>query len=145
MTLASRVRAVFRRAWQRYGKPTMTIVPPLADWSLPAGYSFDPSRDGIVTGGGATLTDLDALSEYYAAGVVYIVPLQASDDLRAMRSAGIAPDGQIEVYVLAADIPTVQAAFAVQVGGLWFNVVSPAVEPSGAADIWARVRLERRS
>jgi len=145
MSLTTRVGSIFRRAWRRYGKPTMTTVPPLADWSLPAGYTFDASRDGILTGSGAVLTDLDALSPYFSAGTVYIVPLAASDDLRSMVAAGIAPAGSLELYVLAADVPTVQAAFAIKLGGLWFNVASPAVEPSGTGDMWARVRLERRS
>ena len=145
MSLTTRVGSIFRKAWRRYGKPTMTTVPPLSAWSLPAGSTFDASRDGILTGSGAVLTDLDSLSDYYAGSVIYILPLPASDDLRAMVSAGIAPDGQLDVYVLAADLATVSAAFAVEIGGLWFNVASVAAEPSGRSDVWARVRLERRS
>lgn len=147
MSLSTRVHSIFRRAWQRYGRPTMSAVPPLSAWSLPAGYTFDASRDGILTGSGAVLNDLDAFeaSGYFVGEVIYIVPLQSSDDLRTMVAAGVAPAGSLELYVLSADVATVQEAFAIKLGGLWFNVSSPAVEPSGTGDVWARVRLERRS
>lgn len=147
MSLAARVRSIFMRAWRAYGKPTILAVPPLAEWSLPAGYAYSASHDGIQTGGGEVLNDLDAFmsSGYFASETVYIVPAQEVDDLRAMVAAGIAPDGMMELYVLAADLATVRAAFAVQVNGQWYDVAGIGAAPSGAADVWARVRLRRRS
>ena len=148
MSLTTRVNAIFRKAWRRYGRPTMSVVPPLSAWSLPAGYTFDASRDGIVTSGGATLTDLDAFeaSGYFEFGTVYIVPTGQKPDLDAMIAAGIAPSGQVEVWILQSDVDTVNAAFAVEIMGDWFNVIEAGRAPVGhGAGVWARVRLERRS
>lgn len=147
MSLSTRVNAIFRRAWRAYGKPTMTAAPPLDEWTLPAGYAYSVSYDGIQTGSGEILNDLDAFmsSGYFAGEAVYIVPVQDTDDLRSMVAAGIAPDGLLELYVLAADLPTVREAFALQVNGQWYDVAGLGAEPSGASDVWARVRLQRRS
>lgn len=145
ISLATAVPRIFRLAWERYGKPTISVVPPLADWTLPAGYAYDASLDGIVTGGGAVLTSLYAMSGYFATTEVNIVPTHPSGDTRSLMAAGIIPDGQIEVLVLATDLPTMRAAFAVQVGGLWYNLPKVQPEPIGTTDVWARVRLERRS
>lgn len=147
MTLASKINRIFNLANRRYGKPYLEAVPPLSSWTLPAGYTADATLDGIRTGSGEVLTDLDAFetSGYFNLSTVYIVPLQSSDDLRSMIAAGIAPAGQLELYVLAADLPTVRAAFAIQVNGQWYDVAGPAAEPSGATDVWARVRLQRRA
>lgn len=146
MTLASRVARIFTHAWNRYAQPTMTTVPPLSAWTLPAGYSASAAHDAIETTGGATLTDLDALAGYYATSTVYIVPTGRTADLDAMIAAGVAPSGMIDVLIMQADVATVNAAFAVEVMGQWYNVVEVARAPVGhSAGIWARVRLERRS
>ena len=147
MSLPTQVKAIFRRAWLAYGKPTLLAAPPLTEWTLPAGYGYSASYDGIRTGSGEVLNDLSAFqtSGYFAGETVYIVPLESTDEMRSMAAAGVVPDGTLELYVLAADLATVRAAFAVQVGGLWFDVAAAGVEPSGASDVWARVRLTRRA
>lgn len=146
MTLSTNVRRIFRRAWQAYGKPVMQAVPPVASWSLPAGYTFDSSLEAIRTSGGATLTDLDALAAYYATRPVYIVPTGRTADLDVLIAAGVVPSGAVEVYVLQSDIATVNAAHAVQINSQWYDVIELAIAPVGhASGIWARVRLKRRS
>lgn len=145
MSLVSQVTALFMQAWRAYGKPVISVAPPVASWSLPAGYAFDDQSDGIVTAGGATITDLDGLSAYFAEASVYIVPIRSDDDTRVLIAAGVIPSGALDVKILAADVATVKAAFAVEVDGEWFNVDSVAVEPSGATSGWAKVRLVRRS
>jgi hypothetical protein len=143
MTLSARVKAVFKRAWIAYGKPTLMAAPPVADWSLPAGFSYDASLDAIVDASGTVLPNPE---DYWGAlNTVYIVPVRSSDDLRSMIAAGIVPDGLLEVFVLAADLATVRTAHAVQVNGQWYDVAGVAAEPSGTSDVWARLRLTRRS
>lgn len=146
MSLSSRVRRIFAQAWRRYGRPTMSTVPPLADWTLPAGYSFDASRDGILTTAGDVFVDLDDLSGYYAGSTVYIVPVALTADLDAMQAAGIAPSGMIEVWILQDDVDTVNEAFAVSIMGQWYNILEVGRGPIGhGAGIWSKVRLQRRS
>lgn len=147
MSLPTQVKAIFRRAWLAYGKPSLLAAPPLDEWTLPSGYGYSASYDGIRTGSGETLNDLGAFlaSGYFAGETVYIVPVQDTDELRSMAAAGVVPDGTLELYVLAADLATVRAAFAVQIGGLWYDVAAVGAEPSGTTDVWARVRLQRRA
>lgn len=146
MSLATQVAVIFRKAWLAYGKPTISVVPPLSSWSLPAGYAYDSSVDAIQTTGGATLNDLDVLSEYYATSTVYIVPSGNTADLDVLVAAGIVPSGSVEVYILQADVATVNQAFAVQVNGQWYTVREAGRGPVGhSAGIWAKVLLERRA
>ncbi|HNU04164.1 MAG TPA: hypothetical protein PKL67_08415 [Anaerolineae bacterium] len=147
MSLTQRIKAIFRRAWRAYGQPSLLAAPPLDAWTLPPSYSYSAAHDGIRTGSGETLNDLDAFlaSGYFAGETVYIVPVQDTDELRSMAAAGIVPDGTLELYVLAADLATVRSAFAVQINGLWYDVAAVGAEPSGAGDTWARVRLRRRA
>ena len=146
MSLSSRVAKIFRHAWHRYGEPTMTTVPPLSAWTLPAGYSASASHDGIETTGGQTITDLDDLAGYYATGTVHIVPTGRTADLDAMVAAGVAPSGMIDVLIMQSDYATVDAAFAVEVLGKWYDVIEVSQAPVGhGTGIWARVRLQRRS
>lgn len=148
MSLASRVVRIFDHAWKRYGQPTMDVVPPTSSWSLPATYSVSASHDGIETASGAILKDLDAFetSGYFAIDTIYIVPTGRTADLDAMVAAGIAPSGMVDVLILQADVATVDAAFAVEIMGQWYNVVEVARAPVGhSAGVWARVRLQRRS
>lgn len=146
MSLATQIAAVFQKAWLAYGKPTIAVVPPVADWSLPAGYAYEDSVDAIQTAGGATITDLDALAGYYASDVVYIVPSGRTADLDVLIAAGVVPSGTIEVYVLQADVATIRESFAVQVNGEWYTKSEAGQAPVGhSTGIWAKVRLTRRT
>jgi hypothetical protein len=146
MNLKAQITAIFLKAWRAYGQPTMDLVPPLASWSLPAGYAFDDQNDGITTTGGDTFTDLDALSVYFTTDPVYIVPVQETAELRTLIAAGVVPNGTTEVFVLQADVATARAAFAVELSGEWYNVVDSGQGPAGhPTGTWAKVRLERRA
>ena len=136
------VPRIFRQAWERYGKPALWAIRPLADWSLPAGFAYDRSVDAITDAAGTVLPNPES---YWAGDYVYIVPIGQTADLRAMVAAGVVPSGMVDVKVLSADLATVRAAHAVQINGDWYDVLEVAQAPVGVAGVWGTVRLRRRS
>jgi hypothetical protein len=142
--LSSMVSGIFSLAWRRYGKPLMAVVPPIAQWTLPAGFSYDPETDQVMSAGGVVL---DNWGDYYAAEYLYIVPIAPSADRMTLAAAGVVPAGSTDVYVLKADADTARNAHSVQIDGEWYDVVEVARAPLGAGSpgTWARVTLQRRS
>ena len=63
----------------------------------------------------------------------------------ALVAAGVAPDGTVEVFILPADVATVRDTFAIEMGGLWYDVVGLGAEPPSMTNAWYAVRLQRRS
>lgn len=144
-SLAARIRRVFLRAWRAYGRPRMAAVRPISQWRLPEGFAYDAARDAIADSAGAILANWDAYWE--PVDYIYIVPADTTADLRAMAAAGVVPSGLMDVYVLAADAPTVEACHAIQIQGDWYDVLEVSHGPAGASGqgAWAQVRLQRRS
>lgn len=143
--LSGRIQRIFARAWRAYGRPAMAAVRPIAQWSLPAGFSYDTARDAIADSAGTVLLNWEAYWE--PVDYIYIVPADTTADLRAMAAAGVVPSGLMDVYILAADAATVEASHAIQIQGDWYDVVEVSHGPAGTADLgsWAQVRLQRRS
>lgn len=144
MSLVTMVRRIFLQAWKQYGKPIMAVVPPIASWSLPAGFSYDRETDQVMDGAGVALLNW---GDYYAAEYLYIVPIAPSADRMTLAAAGVVPAGSTDVFVMKGDADTARAAHSVQVDGEWYNVVEVARAPLGAGSpgTWARVTLQRRS
>ena len=144
MSLATRIPKIFRRAWLAYGQPQMAAVKPIADWTLPAGFSYDDELDVIRNAAGAVITNPE---DYWAMDYLNIVPTRRSADLQMLIAAGEVPAGSVDVYILSADIETVRDAHSVEIDGDWYDVGEAAHAPVGVAPAgnWARVRLTRRS
>jgi len=146
MSLATNVASIFNKAWNAYGKPVLTAVRPRSAWSLPAGFAYDDDYDAITDSAGTVLPNPES---YWATDTVYIVPVKRTADLDVLIAAGVVPAGTVDVYVLAADVATMQAAHACQINTDWYDVIdvgqAPVGYPGGATGIWARVRLQRRS
>ena len=143
-TLPQRVRGVFLRAWRAYGRPVLSAVRPRAAWSLPAGWAYYAIHDVILDAAGNVRRDSE-LAEYWVSDMVYIVPQTPSAVQRALVAAGVAPDGTVEVFILPADVATVRDTFAIEMGGLWYDVVGLGAEPPSMTNAWYAVRLQRRS
>ncbi len=143
-TLPQRVRGVFLRAWRAYGRPVLSAVRPRAVWNLPAGWAYYAIHDAVLDTAGNVRRD-DELAAYWVSDVVYIVPQTPSADQRALVAAGVVPNGTAEVFILPADLATVRDAFAIQMGGLWYDVVGLGAEPPGTTNAWYAMRLQRRS
>jgi len=143
-TLPQRVRGVFLRAWRAYGRPALSAVRPRAAWSLPAGWAYYAIHDVVLDAAGNVRRDGE-LAEYWVSDMVYIVPQTPSADQRALVAAGVAPDGTVEVFILPADVATVRDTFAIEMGGLWYDVVGLGAEPPRMTNAWYAVRLQRRS
>jgi len=136
------VRRMFRQAWDRYGRPRMTVVHPIEDWNLPIGFSYDRVSDSIRDASG---TKLSNYNDYLSMEYIYIIPVAPAIDLQVLLAAGEVSTGTTEVGILAEDIETVRDAFAVEIRGQWYNIQNIMENPIGAASVWSRVRLERRS
>jgi hypothetical protein len=121
----------------------MAVVPPRDEWSLPAGFAYDPLQDAVVDATGAVLTNY---GDYYAAGYLYIVPQKQSADSRLLAIAGLVPSGTMVVAVWGDDLTTVRRAYAVELDGEWYDVVDAGNRPAGiGGGLWSWVTLRRRA
>ena len=141
-SLSSLIPTIFRKAWDRYGRPVMATVPPISDWSLPSGFGYNPTTDRIEDSSGLHLSNWVI---YSVVDYIYIVPATPSADLQIAIAAGIVPSGTVEAGILGNDVETVRAAFAVQIRDQWYDVLDIQENPLGTSSSWARVRLTRRS
>lgn len=150
-TLADKVPRIFRQAWQRYGRPTLTAVRPVAAWQLPAGFAYDADVDAIRNSAGVVLTNH---SDYWVTDTVYILPAKSVAgggdvaELQSMLATGLTTTGELSVWVLGADIAKLRAAHALLIGDQWYDLDSQQQQPSGypaTVGLWARVRLRGRS
>lgn len=133
----------FRAAQIRLGARSMSVIGPISTWTLPTGYSYKKSTDRIQNASGTVLEP--GVTHYGGVTTsVNYVPTAVSQELRQLITAGLIPDGTIDVMVAAGDVATVRAAWAVTIGSNTYRVGSISEMPYGDADV-ARVRLERRS
>lgn len=133
----------FRLAQIRLGARTMSVIGPMSSWTLPTGYSYRKGADRIMNNAGTVLEP--GVTHYGGVTTsVNYVPTAVSQELRQLITAGVIPDGTIDVMVAAGDVVAVRAAWAVQIGGNMYRVGSISESPYGDADV-ARVRLERRA
>lgn len=143
-TLNVMVHRIFRRAWQRYGRPLMYVVHQISEWSLPAGFSYDDETDSIHNAVGTWLPNE---GDYWLGDYVYIVPTRRTADLDVLIAAGVVPEGTVDVYILHSDVEDVRHAHACEISGDWYDVVDVGRAPVGfeTNGVWARVRLRRRA
>jgi hypothetical protein len=135
------VQRMFRQAWERYGRPVMWAVKPIANWTLPQGFAYNPLHDAVQNTSGIVLPNPE---DYWAGDYINIVPLGVTADLRALMAGGLVEAGTVEVRVLVADLPVVRSAHAIQIDGEWYDVTEAASRPVGAG-VWGQVFLRRRS
>ncbi len=133
----------FRLAQIRLGARTMSVIGPISTWTLPTGYTYRKSADRIMNSAGQVLEP--GITHYGGATTsVNYVPTAVSQELRQLITAGLIPDGTIDVMIAAADVAAVRAAWAIQIGSSFYRVGSISEMPYGDADV-ARIRLERRA
>lgn len=149
-TLAQMTKRIFRHAWLRYGQPTMLVVRPLSDWTLPAGFAYDQTVDCIRNNAGVVIRNPE---DYWVTDLVYILPNRSERsgsiaELQEMLVTGQVTSGGIGVWVLGADIAKVKASHAIKLFDEWYELdhqtPQPAGDPSGAG-LWAYVRLKART
>lgn len=133
----------FRAAQLRLGARTMSVIGPISGWTLPTGYTYQRATDRIQNATGTVLTPSATHYSGVTTSVSY-VPTAVSQELRQLVTAGIVPDGTIDVMIPAANVAAVRAAWAVQIGSNFYRVGSISEMPYGDADV-ARIRLERRT
>lgn len=136
--LSSRLWGIAHR---RSAEPTMTVVLPVAQWTLPAGYSLDPATGNIRDEAGVVLSNPSA---YQATMVVRVVPRGAAHSGTTIMPADITPDEVVEVAVHYADIAAVRSAQYVVWQGETYDVVDTARLTETASRLPAVVTLHRR-
>lgn len=129
----------FNQLWRAANRPTMTVIGAISTWSLPAGYSYSKRADRIVNSSGVPQT-LDATWYANAKTTVNFVPTRASQETQAMVASGLLPTGSRDVFVLAADITAIDAAWAIEINGERYHVRGKTGVPDGAAQMY-RLRL----
>ena len=50
-------RRAFQKLWRLAGQPTLTVIPPIATWTLPPGVTFDPHRGQFIQNGRGVAVD----------------------------------------------------------------------------------------
>lgn len=50
------VRSMFRAAHRIAGRPCLSVIPPVSEWVLPAGVTYDAYRDTFINGSGVPVT-----------------------------------------------------------------------------------------
>lgn len=136
--LPTRIGMIFRRAWEAYGNPTAAVVKPVAEWNLPAGFSYDARLDRITDAAHQVLPNPEA---YWVEETVYIVPATNPDEMATLIAAGLVKPGSMDIGVLSADAAKLENAYAVRIDSVWYVV--DGVETGFSAG-WRRVRLARR-
>lgn len=132
----------WRAAHRAMGSKTLSAIGPIATWTLPAGYAYDPLADAIRhTSSGAVLTPS---STHYSAVTTSIdyVPSGNHSQLQALIEAGLVPAGTLDVWVKASDKATVLAAWRVTLDGLSYQPDLQSALPAGAPDV-AMIRLRQ--
>lgn len=141
MTLHRLSDRLFGIAHRRYAAPYMTVVRPVSEWTLPAGYSLDAATGNIRDGDGVVL---DNPSAYQATATVPIVPGVAHTGTDILP-ADITPDDVVMVAVRHDDVATVRSALYVVYQGETYDVVDSArLSDAATSKVPAHVTLHRR-
>lgn len=151
-TLAQSIPRIFRHAWQRYGKPVLTAVRPMAEWNLPATFVYDQTVDEIRDPSGVVLNNPE---DYWVTDLIYIVPNRsergagAIAELAQVLAGGQVSAGTVGVWVLGADdVLKIKQAHALQLNGQWYDLAHDQAQPTGyptTDGLWAYVRLKART
>lgn len=90
------VRSMFRAAHRIAGRPTLSIIPPVGEWVLPTGVTYDAYRDKFINGSGVPVT-VDWADQ--AATVADYLPDRAMTGL-TFGMAGVTTDDTTNVALL---------------------------------------------
>lgn len=128
-------------AHRRYAAPVLTVVRPVSEWTLPAGYSLDAATGNIRNGAGQVLNNPSA---YMATVTVPIVPGVAHQGTDILP-ADITPDDVVTVAVRYSDVTAVRSAPYVIYQGESYDVVDTArLSEAQTSKVPAHVTLHRR-
>lgn len=141
--LAQLAARAFNQGWMACGKPTMLVIGPHTEWTIPAWFSYDQSIDRIKDQFGEVVDDL---SPYWTEYTVRCIPASALSEENVLGAGGIVQDGSTAVIILPADIDRLRHPHQVQFDSAWYDVSGLQLEPvGGIAPCWASIRLARRS
>lgn len=128
-------------AHRRYAAPQLTVVRPVSEWTLPAGYSLDDATGNIRNEAGAVLSNPSA---YMTTVTVPVVPGLAHIGTDILP-ADITPDDVVMVAVRYGDVATVRTAQYVIYQGETYDVVDSArLSEAQTGRMPAHVTLHRR-
>jgi hypothetical protein len=122
-------QAAYNKVWRMMGSPTLSIIYPLAEWTLPAGVSYDRHYDQFIGAGGTAVeVDWEAqpvlvspfLTQRHARDVKLVAPGQStSHDISVVLPWSLTTQGRID------------NAWGVKVDGHLYRVSSWECQPAG--------------
>lgn len=131
-------KRMFDRVWREQGGLTLTVVRPMAQWSLPAGYAYQEEEDLIRDNSGNVVTNYAAL---WTTTTVNYIPAALSEMTQTLIVTGMLQPETREVFVWDAAIATVKGCFRVSASSQEYRVNRVTNTPQAW---WGRVVLERQ-
>lgn len=123
------VRSMFRAAHRVAGRPCLSIIPPVSEWVLPSGVTYDAYRDKFINGSGVPVavewsTQAVTIADY--------VPDRAMTGI-TFGMTGITTEDTTNVALLwDEDTETaLRAAWGVSIGGVLYRINSIDLAPQG--------------
>lgn len=129
-------RLLFQRSWQANGSPTLDVIDPVSDWTLPAGIVYDPAYQSLMNGATAVAPD-----NYWTKSTLPYIPLGRSQTTNMMIMSGVLPDSTAEVEVWSEDVTELDGIFGIGLNGYVYRIVSRS--PSAGSGAF-RLVLERK-
>lgn len=129
---ARQALTAFTKTWRLSGEPTLQIIHPISEWSLPAGATYDRHLDQFVDAAGAPVP-LDWRTQ--PATAVGFLPKSGSHNA-ALRMLGIVTTDTMNVVVpwTAQTQARVQNAWGVVLDNRLYRVQSWQPAPAGVAE-----------
>ena len=128
---ATRYSRAFKRIWDLHGQPSLSIVDPIANWTLGAGVTYDAYQDQFIDGVGATVSV--SWSGQPATSANFI-PTRQNNDV-SLTIGGLMTAGAINRNVViqwtSALQSKVDVCYGVAINSTLYNVKAWEVYPMG--------------
>jgi len=122
------IAGIFNRSRIVQKNPIVTVVKPITEWTLPAGYTVDYTLDMITDDFDAVVSDY---SSFWETQDVNVLMENRNLAVKGNTLAGMSDSGAQVFYVLAKDVDLVLAAFRIIIGDVQYNVSTVSPEPPG--------------
>lgn len=136
------VRSMYRAAHRIAGKPVLSIIPPISEWTLAAGVTYDAYRDVFINGSGVPVS---ASWADQPVTIADYLPDKAMTGLQ-FGLTGITTDDTTNIALLwDEDVEAaVRAAWGISIDGVLYRVSNVDRSPQGVTPAYLlQVALKR--
>lgn len=141
-TLIDEAHAAFCETHQFLGSPTIAVIPPMHDWPIMVGYTYDLLLDAILDEQGTPVPQ-SSFPSLWITSDIPVVTEANNKMLIAMMAGGLVKTGSISITIWQDRIDQVEAAYGYIVNSMLYVLRSldkqPVVSPR-----WASCILERK-